>query len=46
MDLQKSEASISGLRAETIQKLGGKDAKTEVFEIYATEILALVASGV
>jgi heme-degrading monooxygenase HmoA len=46
MDLQKSEASISGLRAETIQKLGGKDAKTEVFEIYATEILAPVALGV
>ncbi len=46
MDLQKSEASISGLRAETIQKLGGKDAKTEVFEIYATEILAPVTAGV
>ena len=46
MDLQKSDAAISGLRAETIQKLGGKDAKTEVFEIYATEILAPVAAGV
>ncbi len=46
MDLQKSEASISGLRAETIQKLGGKDAKIEVFEIYATEILAPVTAGV
>lgn len=46
MDLQKSYASISGLRAETIQKLGGKDAKTEVFEIYATEILAPVGAGV
>jgi len=46
MDLQKSEASISGLRTETIQKLGGKDTKIEIFEIYATEILAPVASGV
>jgi antibiotic biosynthesis monooxygenase len=46
MDLQTSEAGISGLRAETIKKLGGKDAKTEVFEIYATEILAPVAAAV
>jgi heme-degrading monooxygenase HmoA len=46
MDLQKSEASISGLRTETIQKLGGKDTKIEIFEIYATEILAPVAAGV
>jgi heme-degrading monooxygenase HmoA len=46
MDLQKSEASMTGPRAETIKKLGGRDARTEVFEIYATEILAPVASSV
>jgi hypothetical protein len=46
MDLQKSEAAISGPRAETIKKLGGRDAKTEAFEIYATEILAPVAAVV
>ena len=38
-DLQKSEASISGLRAEAIKKFGGRDARTELFEIYVTEIL-------
>lgn len=43
-DLQKSEASIGSLRAETIQKFGGKDAVTEAFEIYATEILTPVLS--
>jgi heme-degrading monooxygenase HmoA len=44
-DLQKSEASIGSLRAETIQKFGGKDAVTEAFEIYATEILTPVLSA-
>lgn len=42
-DLQKSEAAISALRAETIKKAGGKDAKTEVFEILYAEILTPVA---
>ncbi|MEO6796984.1 MAG: hypothetical protein ABI401_12515 [Candidatus Dormibacter sp.] len=40
MDLQKSEASISELRADAVKKFGGRDVKTEVFEIYFTEILA------
>ncbi len=44
-DLQKSEASIGSLRAEAIQKFGGKDAVTEVFEIYYTEILTPVAAA-
>jgi heme-degrading monooxygenase HmoA len=43
-DLQNSEASIASLRAETIKKFGGKDAVTEVFEVYYTEILTPVAS--
>jgi heme-degrading monooxygenase HmoA len=43
-DLQKSEASIGSVRSETIQKLGGKDAVTEAFEIYFTEILTPVVS--
>ena len=43
-DLQKSEASIGSLRAETIQKFGGKDPVIEAFEIYATEILTPVAA--
>ena len=38
-DLQKSEASIGAVRADTIKKFGGHDAKTELFEIYFTEIL-------
>src|ERR1700694_2567729 len=38
-DLQKSEASISSLRTEAIKKFAGRDAKTEAFEIYFTEIL-------
>jgi len=42
-DLQKSDASIGGLRAEAIKKFGGRDAKTEAFEIYVTEILAPMA---
>jgi hypothetical protein len=43
-DLQKSEASISSLRTEAIKKFAGRDAKTEAFEIYFTEILTPVAS--
>ena len=43
-DLQKSEASISALRADAVQKFGGHDPKTEVFEIYFTEILTPAAS--
>jgi heme-degrading monooxygenase HmoA len=42
-DLQKSDAAISGLRAETIKKLGGTDAKTEIFEILFAEILTPAA---
>ena len=37
--LQKSEASMSEVRAEAVKKLGGHDPKTEAFEIYFTEIL-------
>jgi len=43
-DLQKSETSISSLRAEAIKKFAGRDAKTEAFEIYFTEILTPVVS--
>jgi len=43
-DLQKSETSISSLRTEAIKKFAGRDAKTEAFEIYFTEILTPVAS--
>ena len=39
-DLQKSEASITALRDEAVKKFGGHDPKTEVYEIYFTEILA------
>jgi hypothetical protein len=44
-DLQKSETTISSLRTEAIKKFAGRDARTEAFEIYFTEIatpLALV----
>jgi len=44
-DLQKSETSISSLRTEAIKTFAGRDAKTEAFEIYFTEILTPVASG-
>ena len=37
-DLQKSEAAITALRTEVVKTLGGRDAKTEIFEIYFTEI--------
>jgi heme-degrading monooxygenase HmoA len=44
-DLQASEAAISDLRRETIKQIGGEGAKTEVFEIYYTEIMAPAAAG-
>lgn len=37
-DLQKSEASISELRAEAINRFGGKEAKTEAMEVYLIEV--------
>ena len=37
-DLQKSEAAITALRTEVVKTLGGRDVKTEIFEIYFTEI--------
>jgi heme-degrading monooxygenase HmoA len=43
-DLQKSEASIGSLRTEAIKKFAGRDARTEAFEIYFTEILSPVAA--
>jgi hypothetical protein len=43
-DLQKSETSIGTLRADAVKKFGGRDARTEAFEIYFTEILTPVAS--
>jgi len=45
-DLEKSEAPIGGLRAEAIGKFGGRNARTEVFEIYFTEILTPAVSAV
>jgi hypothetical protein len=42
-DLQKSETSIGTLRADAVKKFGGRDARTEGFEIYYTEILTPVA---
>jgi hypothetical protein len=42
-DLQKSETSIGTLRADAVKKFGGRDARTEAFEIYFTEILTPVA---
>lgn len=38
-DLQKSEAAITALRDEVIEKIGGKSSKVEAFEVYVTEIL-------
>ncbi|TMC27096.1 MAG: hypothetical protein E6I84_09470 [Chloroflexi bacterium] len=37
-DLQKSEASISALRAEAVNRFGGREAKTEAMEMYFIEI--------
>ena len=45
-DLHRSEASIGGLRAEAIDKFGGRNPRTEAFEIYYTEILVPAASAV
>ncbi len=42
-DLQKSDALIGTLRTEAIKKFGGRDARTEAFEIYFTEIRTPVA---
>jgi len=42
-DLQKSESSISELRAEAINRFGGREAKTEAMEMYFIEILAPIA---
>lgn len=39
-DLQQSEATIGELRAEAINKFGGREAKTEAMELYFIEILA------
>jgi len=45
-DLRKSEAAIGGLRAEAIEKFGSRNARTDVFEIYVTEILVPAGSAV
>jgi heme-degrading monooxygenase HmoA len=42
-DLQKSEASISELRAEAVNRFGGREAKTEAMEMYCIEVLAPTA---
>ena len=42
-DLQKSEATINSVRAEAVKKFAGRDARTEAFEIYFTEIATPVA---
>ncbi len=42
-DLHKSEASIRELRAEAINRFGGREAKTEAMEMYFIEILAPTA---
>ena len=42
-DLQKSEAAISELRAEAINRFGGREAKTEAMEVYFIEIRAAAA---
>jgi len=39
-DLQKSESAITELRAEAINRFGGREAKTEAMEMYFIEILA------
>jgi heme-degrading monooxygenase HmoA len=43
-DLQKSEASIGELRAEAINRFGGREAKTEAMEMYFIEILTPIGS--
>lgn len=42
-DLQRSEASLSELRADATNKFGGREAKTEALEMYFTEILTPAA---
>ncbi|TMG31268.1 MAG: hypothetical protein E6H93_07000 [Chloroflexi bacterium] len=42
-DLQKSESAITELRAEAINRFGGREAKTEAMEMYFIEILAASA---
>jgi heme-degrading monooxygenase HmoA len=42
-DLQKSESSISELRAEAVNRFGGREAKTEAMEMYFIELRAPVA---
>jgi heme-degrading monooxygenase HmoA len=42
-DLQKSESAIGELRAEAINRFGGREAKTEAMEMYFIEILAPIA---
>ena len=44
-DLQKSEAAIVDARRDIIEDIGGKDAKTESFEVLYTEILATAGSS-
>ena len=44
-DLQKSETAIGTLRADAIKKFGGRDAKSEAFEIYFTEIRTPVVAA-
>jgi heme-degrading monooxygenase HmoA len=44
-DLDKSESAIRDLREKAIQKIGGKNAKTEAYEVYFTEILTPAAAG-
>ncbi|HEV3097775.1 MAG TPA: antibiotic biosynthesis monooxygenase [Candidatus Dormibacteraeota bacterium] len=43
-DLQKSEAAISELRAEAINRFGGREAKTEALEMYFIAILPATAA--
>jgi heme-degrading monooxygenase HmoA len=44
-DLRASEAAIADLRTDAIKQIGGREAKTEVVEIYYTEILAPAVTG-
>lgn len=39
-DLQNSEAAVAGIRKETVEKVGAKGAKVEVFEIFFSEVPA------
>src|SRR5207237_3290162 len=44
-DLDRSEAASHETRAQMIQKLGGKNAQTEAYEVYYTEIKTPVTAG-